>query len=155
MRILAQWLGVFAIYSAFPMIASGMTPADAANKTVFGPGIAKKAAGGYITGPGTGTSDSIPAMLSNGEYVIRSAAVDAVGLSTLDAINAGRVPEFADGGSVDDTIAATTGGDSITLQVSAIDATSFAGFLDRGGLDKIKQALFEENRRFRSTSGVW
>jgi len=154
-RILAQWLGVFAIYSAFPMIASGMTPADAANKTVFGPGIAKKAAGGYITGPGTGTSDSIPAMLSNGEYVIRSAAVDAVGLSTLDAINAGRVPEFADGGSVDDTIAATTGGDSITLQVSAIDATSFAGFLDRGGLDKIKQALFEENRRFRSTSGVW
>ena len=152
-RILAQWLGVFAIYSAFPMIASGMTPADAANKTVFG--ITKKATGGYITGPGTGTSDSIPAMLSNGEYVIRSAAVDAVGLSTLDAINAGRVPEFADGGSVDDTIAATTGGDSITLQVSAIDATSFAGFLDRGGLDKIKQALFEENRRFRSTSGVW
>lgn len=153
-RILAQWLGVFAIYSAFPMIASGMTPADAANKTVFC--ITKKAAtGGYITGPGTGTSDSIPAMLSNGEYVIRSAAVDAVGLSTLDAINAGRVPEFADGGSVDDTIAATAGGDSITLQVSAIDATSFAGFLDRGGLDKIKQALFEENRRFRSTSGVW
>lgn len=152
-RILAQWLGVFAIYSAFPMIASGMTPADAANKTVFG--ITKKATGGYITGPGTGTSDSIPAMLSNGEYVIRSAAVDAVGLSTLDAINAGRVPEFADGGSVDDTIAATTGGDSITLQVSAIDAMSFAGFLDRGGLDKIKQALFEENRRFRSTSGVW
>lgn len=153
-RILAQWLGVFAIYSAFPMIASGMTPADAANKTVFG--ITKKeATGGYITGPGTGTSDSIPAMLSNGEYVIRSAAVDAVGLSTLDAINAGRIPEFADGGSVDDTIAATTGGDSITLQVSAIDATSFAGFLDRGGLDKIKQALFEENRRFRSTSGVW
>jgi tape measure domain-containing protein len=152
-RILAQWLGVFAIYSAFPMIASGMTPADAANKTVFG--ITKKATGGYITGPGTGTSDSIPAMLSNGEYVIRSAAVDAVGLSTLDAINAGRVPEFADGGSVDDTIAATTGGDSITLQLSAIDATSFAGFLDRGGLDKIKQALFEENRRFRSTSGVW
>ena len=46
-RILAQWLGVFAIYSAFPMIASGMTPADAANKTVFG--ITKKATGGYIT----------------------------------------------------------------------------------------------------------
>ena len=153
-RILAQWLGVFAIYSAFPMIASGMTPADAANKTVFG--ITKKAAtGGYITGPGTGTSDSIPAMLSNGEFVIRSAAVDQVGLQTLEAINAGRVPEFSNGGSVDDTIAADAGGAAVTLQVSAIDAQSFAGFLDRGGLDKIKQALYEENRRFRSTAGVW
>lgn len=151
-RTLAQWVGVWATYMAFGL-GNAKAAAKAANATVFGPIAA--ATGGYISGPGTGTSDSIPAMLSNGEYVIRSAAVDAVGLSTLDAINAGRVPEFADGGSVDDTIAATTGGDSITLQVSAIDATSFAGFLDRGGLDKIKQALFEENRRFRSTSGVW
>lgn len=152
-RILAQWLGVFAIYSAFPMIASGMTPADAANKTVFG--ITKKATGGYISGPGTGTSDSIPAMLSNGEYVIRSAAVNMIGRPALDALNAGRVPEFSGGGSVDDTIAATAGGDTITLQVSAIDAASFASFLDRDGLDKIKQALYEDNRRFRTTSGVW
>lgn len=152
-RILAQWLGVFAIYSAFPMIASGMTPADAANKTVFG--ITKKATGGYISGPGTGTSDSIPAMLSNGEYVIRSAAVNMIGRPALDALNAGRVPEFSGGGSVDDTIAATAGGDTINLQLSAIDAASFASFLDRDGLDKIKQALYEDNRRFRTTSGVW
>ena len=152
-RILAQWLGVFAVYSAFPMIASGMTPADAANRTVF---AINKATGGYISGPGTGTSDSIPAMLSNGEYVIRSAAVNMIGRPALDALNAGRVPEFSGGGSVDDTIAAATGGgDSITLQVSTMDAASFAGFLDRGGLDKIKQALYEENRRFRSASGVW
>ena len=151
-RILAQWLGVFAIYSAFPMIASGMTPADAANKTVFG---INKATGGYISGPGTGTSDSIPAMLSNGEYVIRSAAVNMIGRPALDALNAGRVPEFSGGGSVDDTIAATAGGDTITLQVSAIDAASFASFLDRDGLNKIKQALYEDNRRFRTTSGVW
>lgn len=32
------------------------------------------ATGGYIRGPGTGTSDSIPAMLSNGEFVINAAA---------------------------------------------------------------------------------
>ena len=151
-RILTEWLAVFAIYSAFPMIASGMTPADAANKTVFG---IKKATGGYITGPGTGTSDSIPAMLSNGEFVIRSAAVDRIGLAPLEALNAGRIPEFSDGGSVDDTIAATTGGDNITLQVSAIDAASFAGFLDRYGLRVIKQALKEDNRRFGTESGVF
>lgn len=153
-RILTQWLGVFAVYSAFPMIASGMTPADAANRTVFG-SPKKAATGGYITGPGTGTSDSIPAMLSNGEFVIRSAAVNQIGRGTLEAINAGRIPQFSDGGSVDDTIAATAGGDTLTVQVSAIDAASFSGFLDRGGLDRIKQALYEENRRFRSATGVW
>jgi hypothetical protein len=151
-KILAQWLSVFAIYSAFPMFASGMTPADAANKTVFG---IKKANGGYISGPGTGTSDSIPAMLSNGEYVLRSSAVDRIGIGTLNAMNAGAVPHFADGGSVDDTIAASAGVGNVALSVSAVDAASFADFLDRGGLDKIKQALFEDDRRFSSAVGVW
>lgn len=151
-KILTQWLAVFAIYSAFPTFASGMTPADAANKTVFG---GKFATGGYITGPGTGTSDSIPAMLSNGEYVLRSAAVDRIGIGTLNAMNAGAVPHFADGGSVDDTIAASAGVGNVALSVSAVDAASFADFLDRGGLDRIKQALFEDNRRFASSVGVW
>ena len=37
------------------------------------------ATGGYIRGPGLGVSDSIPALLSNGEYVIRAAAVRKLG----------------------------------------------------------------------------
>ena len=37
-------------------------------------------------------------MLSNGEYVIRSAAVDRVGVGFLNAINKGK--HFADGGAV-------------------------------------------------------
>lgn len=45
------------------------------------------ATGGYVSGPGTGTSDSIPALLSNGEYVIRAAAVQRLGIGTLDKIN--------------------------------------------------------------------
>ena len=51
--------------------------------------------GGNVRGPGTGTSDSIPAMLSNGEYVIRASSVAKYGAGTFDALNAGR---FADGG---------------------------------------------------------
>lgn len=35
---------------------------------------AKFATGGKVSGPGTGTSDSIPAMLSNGEFVMTAAA---------------------------------------------------------------------------------
>jgi hypothetical protein len=42
---------------------------------------------GGVRGPGTGTSDSIPAMLSNGEYVLRASAVRAVGVPLLDEIN--------------------------------------------------------------------
>lgn len=43
--------------------------------------------GGLITGPGSGTSDSIPAMVSNGEYVIRASAVDALGVDYLQRLN--------------------------------------------------------------------
>ena len=47
----------------------------------------RAAQGGSIYGPGTGTSDSIPAMLSNGEYVINAASVRAIGTPMLDRIN--------------------------------------------------------------------
>lgn len=149
--ILSEWLGVFAIYSAFPTLASGMTPADMANKTVFG--IQKHATGGYITGAGTGTSDSIPAMLSNGEYVLRSSAVDRIGIGTLNAMNAGAVPQFSEGGSVGDVVSG--GSHSVNMSVSAVDASSFRDFLKRGGLSEIKQELFENTRNFATESGVW
>lgn len=52
-----------------------------------------RANGGPVFGPGTGTSDSIPAMLSNGEYVIRSAAASRIGVDTLNRLNhADRIP---------------------------------------------------------------
>lgn len=59
------------------------------------------ASGGHIKGPGTGTSDSILARLSNGEYVLRAAAVKRYGTRLLDDINGLRLPKFADGGLVD------------------------------------------------------
>lgn len=50
------------------------------------------ATGGRIYGPGTSTSDSIPAMLSNGEMVLRAAAVKKIdalyGRSFLNTLNA-------------------------------------------------------------------
>jgi TP901 family phage tail tape measure protein len=51
--------------------------------------------GGPISGPGTGTSDSIPAYLSNGEYVIKASSVQKYGVDTFDALNA---QKFKDGG---------------------------------------------------------
>jgi len=49
--------------------------------------------GGRVTGPGTGRSDSIPAMLSNGEFVVNAAATKTYG-PLLDSINA---KKYADG----------------------------------------------------------
>lgn len=58
-----------------------------------------QARGGYISGPGGPTDDQIPALLSNGEYVIRAAAVKKLGLSRLDALN--NIQHFSEGGSPD------------------------------------------------------
>ena len=58
------------------------------------------ATGGYITGPGTSTSDSIPAYLSNGEYVVKASAVNRVGVGFLDSINSGYIKRFATGGMI-------------------------------------------------------
>ena len=41
---------------------------------------------GFVSGKGTGTSDSIPAQLSNGEYVLPADTVRAVGVDKLDAL---------------------------------------------------------------------
>ncbi len=62
--------------------------------------VPRRAGGGAIYGPGTATSDSINARLSNGEYVVRAAAVRDVGVDTLNHINEhGELPGFATGGA--------------------------------------------------------
>jgi hypothetical protein len=54
--------------------------------------------GGHVLGAGTATSDSIPAMLSDGEYVIRASSVKKYGTETFDALNAQRFSEGSPGG---------------------------------------------------------
>ncbi len=62
------------------------------------------ATGGQVAGPGTSTSDSIPAWLSNEEFVVKAAAVRKPGvLRLLEAINSGKdlgFAKFANGGLV-------------------------------------------------------
>jgi hypothetical protein len=56
------------------------------------------AIGGFVSGPGGPTSDSIPAMLSDGEYVLNAAAVRKFGTGFLDQLNEGRIPHRKHGG---------------------------------------------------------
>ena len=66
--------------------------------------IASFSTGGHVRGSGTETSDSIPAMLSDNEYVIKAKSVRSLGVDTLDYINRmGELPvKRASGGSVGD-----------------------------------------------------
>lgn len=55
------------------------------------------AEGGLIKGSGGPKSDSVPARVSPGEYIVRADAVSAFGVHNLEAINRGlRVPSLAD-----------------------------------------------------------
>lgn len=81
------------------------------------------AEGGYVSGAGTGTSDSIPARLSNGEYVIKASAVKNLGVDFLDRLNnssssfkgSGRLPKFkyAEGGYVEAPATTATQGGNV------------------------------------------
>lgn len=101
--------------------------------------------GGFVSGPGTGTSDSIPAMLSNGEYVMTAAATRQF-LPMLEAMRSGnlstglgnlvgsmrvhvpRTPHFAGGGMVDGQQFPTSRSGAnthVTMNIHTPDANSF------------------------------
>jgi tape measure domain-containing protein len=61
--------------------------------------IPSRASGGAIYGPGSGTSDSILARLSNGEYVINAKSTKKY-RPLIEAINSGNLPKFAKGGEI-------------------------------------------------------
>ena len=67
-----------------------------------GPAGNRWATGGSIWGPGTGTSDSILAWLSNGEFVVRAAVANKYRglLEHLNAMGTLPMPGFASGGNV-------------------------------------------------------
>nr|DAF89106.1 MAG TPA: Tail tape measure [Myoviridae sp. cttp71] len=66
----------------------------------FSSGTVAAATGGYIRGPGTSTSDSIPARLSNGEFVVKADSVSHYGVGFMHAINRRQLRSFSQGGPV-------------------------------------------------------
>ena len=84
------------------IISEAMIAAAGANagSSAFGAAAVAAATGGYISGPGSSTSDSIPARLSNGEFVVNAASVKKYGVDYLHAINTGRAHHYSSGGLV-------------------------------------------------------
>lgn len=118
--------------------------------------------GGAVFGIGNSTSDDIPAMLSNGEYVLNAAAVQRIGIPLLDAMNSGKRLRFARGGAVNvnhvtnsETTSAESKQISVNFNVRCLDSKEFMRFLRESGARSVKQVLFEDNRNFNNESELW
>ncbi len=93
----------------------------------------RMATGGFVAGAGTSTSDSVPMMLSTGEYVINAASVKRFGKSYFDSINFNTSPKLASRSYVPSSNSSSNSsgsmqrGNSINVQmtVNANDVQSF------------------------------
>lgn len=87
-------VAAFKAMAGIPVVGPILAGAAMAAALVGGMALVKNIAGhkdgGLIRGPGTGTSDSILAYLSNGEGVIKERSMAMVGEPFLNALNAGR-----------------------------------------------------------------
>lgn len=130
------------------------------------------ATGGYISGAGTATSDSIPAMLSNGEYVVKASAVRQYGRTMLDRINSGSyerlrvsVPKFATGGYVGSTGAkatnnfATSFGASVSPQLHVNNYVDGKRVFDSYGKEVVRsevtKAIVQNAKLYSKTLGLF
>lgn len=118
------------------------------------------AGGGQVRGPGTSTSDSIPAMLSDKEFVVNAKATTQPGvLPLLQAINGGTlrgvngptsVPKYAQGGQVGGGSAAAP---NIKL-VNVMDPTALGDHLSTAAGEKSVLNIISRNpQRVRSSLG--
>jgi len=120
-----------AIATTITTIISGMTSAIS---TVKG---AKFASGGLVVGPGTATSDSIPARLSNGESVMnaRSTAMFGPLLSSLNQAGGGVAFNPAAGGQREGyeflAAAVAAGMKNVNLRVGVDEITRVKGRVDK------------------------
>ncbi|WP_153076863.1 phage tail tape measure protein [Paraburkholderia bonniea] len=154
-KVQAQALIARAALSMFGYASGGSV-------SMFAPAVTA-ATGGLITGPGSGTSDSIPARLSNGEFVMNAAAVRRLGASNLMAMNSGEVvhsmARYATGGLVGaaspGASAASVPSISVPISVSVASSTGSTSspgrdspdgtpFVGRHLAEALRQAVLKE-----------
>jgi hypothetical protein len=110
------------------------------------------ARGGRIRGPGTGTSDSILARLSNGEFVMRAAAVRAYGPALLEKMNGLRLPKFAEGGMIGAAMSAPVGqaGRDLGRVELNIGGQTHSLLADAGSFDQLRMASLKFGRTHKN-----
>jgi hypothetical protein len=124
----------------------------------FLPAILQKHDGGYISGPGTATSDSIPAYLSNGEFVINAESAKAFGYGNLERINkmasGGRaakynIPSYSMGGRIN----YEDGGAAFTRSNINVTVNAAPGMDERALADMVINRISTASRNLNSKTG--
>ncbi len=96
---------------------------------------------GKVNGPGTGTSDSVFARLSNGEFVIKAAMVRKWGAGFFAALNSGfmpPMPRFATGGLNAIMPSQPGSSESLTVTFRAGDIEAPVRITDRNSRESMK-----------------
>jgi hypothetical protein len=105
--------------------------------------------GGLISGPGSGTSDSILAMLSNGEFVQNASAVSKYGVSFMNSINSGtyrpNLPAMAGANSIPAGVGAGTGEAVYNINVNV---------MSNADADEIAKTVMNSIKRLESTTST-
>jgi hypothetical protein len=144
--MIAQMLAFAAIKALFKGMGFSLPAGDA--------GGAAFAQGGLVRGPGSETSDSIPAWLSDSEFVVRAKVVkDPGALAFLEQFNRRGVralydytnaSRFADGGLV---AGGASGAQGLTINVPvSVSDSGLAASLQRNIEETVVRTLREHSR---------
>lgn len=150
--------------------------------TSGGDGAQGFAGGGRVTGPGNGTSDSIAAWLSNGEFVMPKIAVDFFGLPFMESVRrlrnpflgmrdaltsgafshlltAGMVPagatRFADGGLVARVASGATSSGSDQPVLVSLDGRTYPMRAERSVVDSLNHYAVGRQIRSGGRKPLW
>ena len=121
------------IGSSLGNLGSGFLGGLRGNKKSEGGTIRGFARGGFV--PGSGSGDTVPAMLEAGEFVIRKKAVDTLGASNLHRMNksgGGSVGRYAGGGPIKNYSGGSRLLSEVQLDKSRLDKSVGQEFTPKG-----------------------
>lgn len=156
-QMLAKMIAVQIAQKALSAVGSTETGASLIKTagSIFAGGFAE---GGLIQGPGTGTSDSIVAAVSNGEFVVNAEATRK-NLALLHSLNSGSMPRFAEGGLVGAALPSVTAGSAAggkfdaSLGITLDEGVILQHLQSSGGEQAILNVISRNKNRVKKTIG--
>ena len=149
----AEATAVYELRNAYAAAMRAATKFSAVNPGMMVPGRNKKfAGGGVVSGPGTGTSDSVPIMASTGEAVIPADSVKK-NPGLVAALISGNIPRFAKG-------TLNVSGSNIPMNFKSNDAfTKIQAIITQvltgaSGLKNAEEAVAETLMRLSNDSNI-
>ena len=130
--ILITRMAEAASISKFTLGTPGVAMQMAQTRNIKGGFPTKKFASGGVV-PGTGNEDTVPAMLTPGEFVVTKKATNSIGTNFLKMLNGGKVGGYNNGGFF---------GDYSNMQN------------EKPGWRQLQSALKDPNSKIRMSSGV-